>query len=1036
MKAQNDYYRYWGKTNRRKGYVLKKESDGNLVWQHEKEPENRYPLSYHLLPYHNLDVAAVAWVFLERDCLLRQRLASGLGFDEDQLKNLFCTLLALHDIGKFAEGFQHLCKLLAEKLRSDGAIQAEKPYLVRHDTLGYLLWRDVLHPVAITDDWFKTRDVGDNMSHEDWRDYFDPIMQAVTGHHGAPPQPGSHAARRLFSRVAQENVLAYARDIISLFQPLRPPDDFDYDKHLTRARRSTWQLAGLAILADWIGSDASHFSYTNVRMPLKEYWNKVALPRAKKAVEMAGVIPPKVAVTNGMEPLHHLFPGLRQHDPTPLQDYVTRCSLAEGPQLFILEDATGAGKTEAALILAHRLMQAGEASGLYFGLPTMTTADRIHKRLLNPYQALFEENGSGASLILAHSNRDLNPVFRNTLRIGNPTAEAGEQYGDRAKDEAKNDEQKEETGQAECAAWLADNRKAALLASVGAGTVDQALLGVLPSKHQALRLLGLSRHVLIVDEVHAYDEYVSRLLRELLAFQAAQGGSVILLSATLTAEQRQKLCDAFCDGLQRERRPLQNRDDFPLVTRVASNGEPVEQPVDSAPGTARTVDVRLLHKKRDVHSALTEAARSKQCACWIRNTVDDAVQAWRDLRAQHEHPERVLLFHARMAQSDRASVAEKVERRFGKESQAKDRAGYILVATQVVEQSLDLDFDVMVSDLAPIDLLIQRAGRLHRHPRTAAGDPKPEGHDERNKPELLVLAPSFELEPDNVVEEWGSEEDKKDYNKIKSPEDQEAFAWGLLYSKKFYPKARFVYPHVGMMWRTARVLNRHGRIAIPELARTLLCEVYGEAAEAIPESLQKASNEAINEMKLARARAGHNALHLDGGYGSLKAGGQRWYSPERTPTRLGEPTTTVRLARWENDELIPWAAKDAEEFHTRLREFKEAKQNAEEQGWAEETRDAVLKARADLMELWRRSELSVLQRWLADGPKLNKQEQAVLDTVKAAMPDEGRWTVLVSLKREETEEAKTSWTGEARDGNGNTVRLIYSPDAGLEVERK
>lgn len=986
MAERESWYAFWGKTDRR--------SKADLP-------------PHHLLPYHNLDVAAASEVLLQRDGIVRKRLAEGLRLSENKLVPFFCALMALHDVGKFAEGFQHLCKPLADHLSGQKS-EKKHDYLIRHDTLGYLIWRDVLHPIAIEENWFGTRDVADDMTVEDWRDYFDPIMQAVTGHHGAPPQAGSYAARQLFSSRSQKDATIYAREVVNLFGPLRPFESFDYDEHLAYARRSTWRLAGLAILADWIGSDATHFRFVQHPLPLRKYWDEVALPRAEEAVTQAGVIAPAIAPSDSQEPLHSLFPGLSVHRPTPLQRYVSHteaCPLADGPQLFILEDATGAGKTEAALILAHRLMQHGEATGLYFGLPTMTTADRIYDRLIKPYRCLYE-GGAQASLILAHSGRELHKAFRNTLRIGDPSVEAGEQYtsppqGKRKKQDGNQPHPEDGTGQAECAAWLADKRKAALLACVGAGTIDQALLGVLPSKHQALRLLGLGQHVLIVDEVHAYDEYVSRLLRELLAFQAAQGGSAILLSATLTGEQRQKVCDAFRDGLKLERLPLHAHADFPLVTHVSKEETIREQSVGQAPGTARTVSVRLVNEVQDAQKELLEAAQAGRCACWIRNTVDDAVRAWRALREQHEHPERVLLFHARMAQIDRAAIAGEVEKRFGKRSRAVDRTSYILIATQVVEQSLDLDFDVMVSDLAPIDLLIQRAGRLHRHARTAASDPDPTGDDKRGEPTLLVLSPPLNADP---------------------PKDWYA---------KLFPKGQYVYPHIGLLWRTARALQEYGKISTPDLARTLLQKAYGDDAKAVPENLEKASNDAVNEMKLARAQAGHNALHLDGGYGSLKAGGQRWFSPERTPTRLGEPTTTVRLARWEDSVLIPWAAEDADAFHALQQAFENAKQRAEEVGWTEATRESIRQARAALMAVWQMSEVSVRKRLLAEGPKLKKNEQEALDEVLAAMPDDGKWSVLVTLQEQDE-----TWTGEARNGDGKTVRITYSSEAGLDVEQK
>ena len=181
----------------------------------------------------------------------------------------------------------------------------------------------------------------------------------------------------------------------------------------------------------------------------------------------------------------------------------------------------------------------------------------------------------------------------------------------------------EQTGRAQCTAWLADSRKKALLASVGVGTIDQALIGILPARHQSLRLAGLSRSVLVVDEVHACDAYMQRLLQRLLAFHAAQGGSAILLSATLPQRMRNELADAFRSGLQAD--PVQlEKNDFPLATRIGA-ADVQEQPIASKPGAGREIGVKPFHQEQAVIDHLVSEAKKGCCACWIRNTVGDAV---------------------------------------------------------------------------------------------------------------------------------------------------------------------------------------------------------------------------------------------------------------------------------------------------------------------------------------------------------------------------------------------------------------------------
>lgn len=994
QEPQARWARYWGKTNRKTGNNLR----------------------YHLLVYHNLDVAAAAWVILEANEQFRQRLAQGLSIREDRVVPFIAALMALHDIGKFSERFQYLQKGLFEKLRGDAKAG---DYVVRHDTLGYLLWRDYLHEQAIENaDWFGVRgirvggngdDADEPMDVDDWWDYFDPIAQAVTGHHGAPPDYRNRHARRYFDAVSQADALTYAEVVFSFFDVKQPFNAWSYHEAVPRAKQASWLLAGLAVLADWIGSNAGasaekhYFQFKEEPVEdLGAYW-KMALKQAKDAVARTGILPVKPSSETGLQVL---FPKLKEigATPTPLQQYARTCPVTNGPQLFVLEDATGSGKTEAAVILAHRIMQAGGGQGTYFGLPTMATANAMFGRLIDPdskdhpYRKLFDKPDD-VSVVLAHSRRDQQERFQD-LHLAD--AEADEAYTENGKSD-----EPDLTGQAQCAAWIADLRKKALLAHVGVGTIDQALIGVLPSKHQSLRLLGLGTKVLIVDEVHAYDEYVSALLQDLLAFQAAMGGSTILLTATLTQGLRQKLCEAFRSGLYgpheadawRNAPPLKLEEIcFPLATRLSyENRDEVEEtPIEPRPGSARSVAVRFFHKPEDVQAYLLEKARAGQCACWIRNTVDDAIEAYETLK--NEEGVEVTLFHARFALHDRLRIEEQVLDWFGEKSGRTKRTGRILIATQVVEQSLDLDFDVLVSDLAPIDLLIQRVGRQHRHRRDALGNRiADDAADGRKSPVFGVLAPEVTFSPDEVVKQLANADQKKGYKKLSEPEEKEAFAWNLIYENQLFPKARYVYPHTGVLWRTAKVLRELERIAIPVAARLLLERVYDDDRSdtlAIPSPLRKASNEAFNEMKRARALANHNALHLEGGYGSLKAGAAHWFDDTRTPTRLGEPTVTVRLAKKQDGRLISWASGD---------------------------------------DAWQRSEVSVRLHKLSGEPKWDREMLALVEQTKKEMPDGGKWSVLVALSKGDKPGV---WKGEAVNGQGKPVTVTYDKDTGLQTEPK
>ena len=250
------------------------------------------------------------------------------------------------------------------------------------------------------------------------------------------------------------------------------------DKALKKRLKSvSWQLAGVAVLADWLGSNQDYFNYCDKPKELNVYWHEIALEKAKEAI---GALP-KTPEVSAFQSIKNLFDFIQQ--PTPLQHYAITEPLTEQPQLFILEDVTGAGKTEAALILTQRLMAQGLADGLYIALPTMATANAMYKRLGNVYRK-FYQSGSEPSLILAHGARELSQDFQDSVVLAKQLKADGNYLS------GKNEEDQELSATAYCNAWLADSRKKALLADVGVGTLDQTLLAVLPARHQSLSLLG------------------------------------------------------------------------------------------------------------------------------------------------------------------------------------------------------------------------------------------------------------------------------------------------------------------------------------------------------------------------------------------------------------------------------------------------------------------------------------------------------------------------------------------------------------------
>lgn len=817
------FFRYWGKAER----------DGER---------------YHLLPYHCLDVAAVGWALLEKDDLLRRRFAMITGLGESVVCRWLVLLLALHDIGKFSENFQNLRQDLLEQLQG---IASRKTYPVKHDRLGNLFLKTALENETLT--------LPPELPFDAWQDVVMAMVRPFTGHHGVPPSmQGDNSLPLRVANYFSENDISAARQFTEAVSTLicgksgelSISSPFDLEE---RMKRASWLMAGFVVLCDWIGSNSRWFPLCGEPMNLGKYWENLALPQADKAIGEAGI--------NAGIPLSDLsgFSGLFPHiaAPTPLQKFVDQCLVENSPQLFILEDVTGSGKTEAALLLASRLMSAGCGNGLFVALPTMATSNAMYDRLIESYQKLFSPS-STPSLVLAHGARHLSETFMASVAGRTDYVSDGE------------------TAVAQCSSWLADNRKKALLADVGVGTLDQALLAILPARFQSLRLFGLAGHILIVDEVHAYDPYMNKLLQNLLSFHAALGGSAILLSATLPTHIRRDFIAAFANGCGDQRKPeLQSRT-YPLATAYSNTDGVRETAVEATLQRRCSVTVKLDAEEGEVMRQIVEAASKGKCVCWIRNTVHDALAGFSGLKESISE-DVLLLFHARFAMGDRLDIEETVTKTFGRKSTAQERSGKVLVATQVVEQSLDLDFDLLITDLAPMDLLIQRAGRLHRHPRDEQGNPLLEGADRREPPIMVVHGPL--------------------------PEDDAPGNW----FKSAFPKASFVYPSHGCLWLSARLLTEKKELKMPDDARELIEAAFSESADKIPGPLQQRDQQANSQWQADKSLAHINMLKLEEGY---EATVTQWREDMKTPTRLGAMETTVRLAKWDGSVLAPWYPHD------------------------------------------------------------------------------------------------------------------------------
>ena len=744
--------------------------------------------------WHMLDVGAVA------TCLMAHRSLTG----SDASDQAAAFLVTLHDLGKFSASFR--------------AMLRGQPYRgLRHWQHSYRLLRDhdgVLGKVIGATPGLRKM-----------------LYTAVAGHHGGPP---AHLDNRKHKDQAAQigaEASRVAREAIEAVAPLFPKASLGGITE-SEACRLSWVLSGLTVQADWIGSNPEWFPPQQAGTPVASYWHQ-ALSRADTAISEAELHRARPMPNGAAHVLTHAAL------PRPMQAAVADIDLPDGPVMGLIEDTTGSGKTEAALILAARMMAGGKGDGFFFALPTMATSNAMLERLESIAPRLFEGR---PSLALTHGRAKMNDLFR-SIR-GRDGSDPG--------------------GGPSCGAWLADDRRRILLADIGVGTIDQALMAVLPTRFNTLRLRALSGHILIVDEAHEFDPYMEAQLRRLLQFHALLGGSAIVMTATLPLGMRAGYANAFQRGLGIRRSRDVMGDAYPMLTVVGREIDSVRpQP---APEARRDVAVhRLTDAVAAVRLLRTGVERGAACA-WIRNSVGGAIESATALRQAGIETD---LLHARFTVADRLTHEAVVQGRFGRDGVG--RAGRVVVATQVIEASLDLDFDLMVSDLAPVGALIQRTGRLWRHMdrRPVAGRPL-------TGPTLHVLAP----DPYRV--------------------DDANWLRNLLGS------GALVYPQ-DVQWRTAKALFDRGVIQVPSGLRDLIEAVHGEDAPEVPEALRGAEIETMGRQMSEAQQALNQVLDADDAYDQPQM--QRVFDDERYPTRLGIPQVTLRLAREREEDggLVPWA---------------------------------------------------------------------------------------------------------------------------------
>ena len=618
----------------------------------------------HPLAHHCMDVAAVFGGLVELP-VVRGRLekAAGRRLTETDRQRL-SALVFLHDIGKLHPGFQ-------AKGWPDGLWKRPKR---GHQSEGCAF--------LILADRNRSHPFHECMRHILKWGEAEAIVTAAFAHHGRPVDWPVEPTLRDWPRLPHYD-WHIQTDIITDAMRAWFPRAFGEGGPLPNEPRFHHLVAGFAALADWIGSNTDFFPY---KQPFDRAYEAVAQKGANRAIKTIGLDPGPLAEV-GPVAFEALTGGL---SPNGAQSAVADVDV--DVRLLILEAETGSGKTEAALWRYAKLLAAGKVSGLYFAVPTRAAARQLHRRV---DQAIRRAYGSLApEAVLA---------IPGLLRSGDSEGQRLPHWN------VLWDDQKPALHR-----WAAEHATRFLAAPVAIGTVDQAMLSALQVKHAHMRGSALSRSLLVVDEVHASDTYMTCVLQELTKQHLAVGGHAMLMSATLGSAARAGWTEGDPPGPE-----TAVATPYPAVW-VAGDSAPLTAPRAGRSRRVRVSTVETMAPSRAAELAL-DAARRGARVLVIRNTVAAAIETWEAIAETEEAPLLMqvgggpALHHGRFAVEDRRLLDNAVETALGK-GRTPSASGRIVIGTQTLEQSLDIDADMLISDLCPIDVLLQRIGRLHRHP--------------------------------------------------------------------------------------------------------------------------------------------------------------------------------------------------------------------------------------------------------------------------------------------------------------------------------
>ncbi|MDO5728517.1 MAG: CRISPR-associated helicase Cas3', partial [Actinomycetaceae bacterium] len=713
------------------------------VWAKSSGFECGQPTLWSPLTVHLADTAAVVQRCFDEWLTANQweLLVAGLSPDyppEDRLEasRAFVSFVGgVHDIGKATPAFSSKVPTLDAVMCSSG---------LSHSVDNGAEVRELPHGLAghvVLEEWLTRRG---------WvRSAVSAAASVVGGHHGIPPSRDElQKVRR--HRLLGEGLWQDVREELVDWMANRT-DLVTYEEILNQARWSQSALVvieGLLIMADWIASSEAYFPIFSLDSRLPQMLveqPELHRQRVDKGWAKVGLLPPwepQPLTISDRDILHARFDVPEGAVPRPIQKKaVEKARTMPTPGLLIIEDVMGSGKTEAGLMAAEILADRSNASGVMMVLPTQAMTDAMFERLIPWLERLQAQSDhpSIATVNLIHGKAALNQTFQ---ELGYQSSEGFRslELPDHATDVGidEGDEGISSRGYVTRNPWL--YKKKAMLADFVVSTIDQLLMVALRTRHLALRHLGVSRKIVIIDEVHAIDAFMGVYLERALEWLASYGVTVVALSATLPPSLRKKLLDAYSNGLPEELKSepadLTDEGDTQQFSRrrpQRPKPRPEPQIVLHYPaisymhgGQVKTVGVEQAFPSRTVHldfldsddllSWADELVGDGGCLLILRNTVRNAQKTYHQL--VETYGDDVRLMHARFAAQHRVENDEWLRTNFGPPGKVKERPKRaIVVATQVAEQSLDIDFDAIITDLAPIDLIFQRIGRVHRHDR-------------------------------------------------------------------------------------------------------------------------------------------------------------------------------------------------------------------------------------------------------------------------------------------------------------------------------